>query len=42
MAEVLELHTKALDLEDENARQEQRAYLRLVEQHRLAAMGRVG
>lgn len=37
VAEVLELHTKALDLADENARQEQRAYLKLVEQHRQIA-----
>lgn len=37
VAEVLDLHTKALDLADENARQEQRAYLKLVEQHRQIA-----
>ena len=37
MADVLELHTKALDPADENARQEQRAYLKLVEQHRQTA-----
>jgi hypothetical protein len=37
VADVLELHTKALDLADENARQEQRAYLKLVEQHRQTA-----
>jgi len=37
VAEVLELHTKALDVADESARQEQRAYLRLVEQHRQTA-----
>ncbi len=37
VAEVLELHTKALNLEDENGCQEQHAYLRLVEQHRQTA-----
>ena len=37
VADVLELHTNALDLADENARQEQRAYLKLVEQHRQTA-----
>jgi hypothetical protein len=36
-AEVLETHMKALDLEDENARQEHAAYLRLAEEHRQSA-----
>jgi len=37
MADVLELHTTALDLDDENARLEHAAYLDLTEQHRQAA-----
>ena len=37
VAGVLESHTKALDLEDDNARQEYDAYVRLVEQHRRVA-----
>jgi hypothetical protein len=35
---VLEAHTKALDLEDDNAKEEYDAYIKLVEQHgRIAA-----
>jgi hypothetical protein len=37
VAEVLETHTKALDLEDENARQEHAAYLKLAEEQRQTA-----
>jgi hypothetical protein len=37
VARVLETHTKALDLEDEAAKQEHEAYMRLVEQHRRIA-----
>jgi hypothetical protein len=37
VARVLESHTKALDLEDDSARQEYNAYVRLVEQHRRMA-----
>jgi hypothetical protein len=37
VAEVLDTHTKALDLDDENARQEHAAYLKLAEQHRETA-----
>jgi hypothetical protein len=34
LAEVLEVHTKALDRSDENSRQERDVYLDLVKQHR--------
>jgi hypothetical protein len=37
VAEVLDTHTKALDLDDENARQEHAAYLKLAEEHRQTA-----
>jgi hypothetical protein len=37
VAEVLETHMKALDLEDDNARQEHAAYLKLAEEHRQSA-----
>jgi hypothetical protein len=37
VAEVLETHIKALDLEDENARQEHAAYRKLAEEHRQSA-----
>jgi hypothetical protein len=37
LAEVLDTHTKALDLDDENARQERDAYLQLADQQRRAA-----
>ncbi len=37
VAEVLEIHTTALDLEDENARRERDAYLKLVAEHRQTA-----
>jgi hypothetical protein len=37
VADVLDTHTKALDLDDDNARQEHDAYVKLVEQHRRAA-----
>ena len=37
VARVLESHTKALDLEDDDARQEYDAYVRLVDQHRRIA-----
>jgi hypothetical protein len=37
LAAVLESHTKALDLDDENARRERDLYLRLVEEQRRAA-----
>jgi hypothetical protein len=37
IARVLESHTKALDLGDDNARQEYDAYVSLVEQHRRIA-----
>ena len=37
VAAVLEIHTTALDLEDENARSEQHVYLRLVAKHRRTA-----
>ena len=37
VAAVLEMHTKALDLEDDNAKQEYDAYVKLVEQHRRTA-----
>jgi hypothetical protein len=37
VASVLELHTKALDLGDENAREEYDAYVKLVERHRRTA-----
>lgn len=36
-AEVLEVHTTALDLDDENARRERDVYVKLVEMHREAA-----
>ena len=39
VAEVLEIHTTALDLEDENARRERDAYLKLVAEHRQTAAG---
>ena len=38
MADVLELHATALDLEDENARREYDAYRQLTETHREAAI----
>ena len=34
LAEILEVHTKALDLSDENSRQERDVYLDLAKQHR--------
>ena len=34
VAQILELHTKALDLQDENAGKEYDAYIHLVEDHR--------
>lgn len=37
VADVLEAHTKALDLEDDDARQEYDAYMELVEHHRRIA-----
>lgn len=37
LAEVLEVHTKALDLADSNAKAEHAAYSRLVEEHRKIA-----
>lgn len=37
MAEILELHTKALDVDDENGRRERDVYRRLVEEHRQTA-----
>jgi hypothetical protein len=37
MAEILELHTKALDVDDENGRGERDVYRRLVEEHRQTA-----
>ena len=37
VADVLEVHTRALDLTDENAKAEHSAYDRLVDQHRRAA-----
>lgn len=37
VARVLETHTKALDLEDDNARQEYDAYVELVQHHRRVA-----
>jgi hypothetical protein len=37
VARVLETHTKALDLEDEDAKREYEAYVKLVEQHRRIA-----
>jgi hypothetical protein len=37
LADNLEVHTKALDLGDENAKQEHAVYLRLVQQHRAIA-----
>jgi hypothetical protein len=37
LAEVLDTHTKALDLDDENARQERDAYLQLADQQRRTA-----
>lgn len=37
VAEILEVHTRALDLTDEGARVEHSAYERLVEHHRSAA-----
>jgi hypothetical protein len=37
VAHVLETHTKALDLDDQNARREFDAYIELVEQHRRIA-----
>jgi hypothetical protein len=45
VATTLEVHTRALDLEDERSRRERSVYLRLVEAHRrtaaeLAATGR--
>ena len=39
VARVLETHTKALDLEDDNAGQEYEAYVELVERHRRIAAG---
>jgi hypothetical protein len=37
LADNLEVHTSALDLSDENAKQEHAVYLRLVQQHRAIA-----
>jgi hypothetical protein len=37
LAEVLDTHTKALDLDDENARQERDAYLQLADEQRQTA-----
>jgi hypothetical protein len=37
VAAVLEVHTRALDLEDERSRREREVYLRLVERHRRTA-----
>jgi len=37
VARVLETHTKAIDLEDDNAREEYEAYVELVERHRRIA-----
>jgi hypothetical protein len=37
VAGVLETHTKALDLEDDDAKQEYDAYVKLVDQHRRVA-----
>jgi hypothetical protein len=37
VAEVLEVHTNALDLSDENSRKERDAYLELAKQHRETA-----
>jgi hypothetical protein len=37
VARVLETHTKALDVEDEDAKQEYEAYVKLVDQHRRIA-----
>jgi hypothetical protein len=37
VADVLEAHTKALLLDDENARRERRAYVSLIEAHRRTA-----
>jgi len=37
VAEVLEVHTTALDLSDENSRKEREAYLALAKQHRETA-----
>jgi hypothetical protein len=37
VAKVLETHMKALDLEDENARQEHAAYVKLAHEHRQSA-----
>jgi hypothetical protein len=37
VAEILEVHTGALDLSDENSRKERDAYLELAKQHRQAA-----
>ena len=37
LADVLETHTKALDLDDENARQERTAYLQLADDQRQTA-----
>jgi hypothetical protein len=37
LADNLEVHTKALDLGDESAKQEHAVYLRLVQQHRAIA-----
>jgi hypothetical protein len=37
VAHILETHTKALNLEDEDAKQEYEAYVKLVEQHRRIA-----
>jgi hypothetical protein len=37
LADVLKVHTKTLDLEDESARLEHAAYERLIEEHRATA-----
>jgi hypothetical protein len=37
VADILASHTKALDLEDDNAREENRVYQKLVDQHRRTA-----
>jgi hypothetical protein len=38
VADVLATHTKALDLEDNDSRQEYDAYMKLIDQHRRAAV----
>lgn len=37
VARILEIHTKALDLKDENSKKEQQVYLELAQEHRKAA-----